>query len=443
MVSPDTNLSIPAEIPMTSPVSDYRPVSPHGTVPSRSRALYSRPLLPIHGLIVLLSATLLAGCVDLKKPEEIKDCTAAGNCVDDPYQQPPKRDASGDAEEPGPDAPDAESPDAVPDTAVRDVPTDPGSQVGDSIDSWGKDGGDGGVEPGIDGSLPSDAGPDVGLDVVRKDVGVDVAPDVGVDLSPDLGPDLGPDLKPDVAPDLPPDLPRDTTPDTGLTIAGLLAYYKCDNATGTTLPDSSGNANNGTLTAAATSGYVFQAGKVGRALALASAGQGYVSLPPALFRNATAITIAAWVNVTTSQSWARLFDVGRNAQLENNTPTGTLYMNLVPKNDGTNLAFSITKDGYDNEEKLVGPALATSTWKHVAVVLGTGSGALYIDGALVTGAGTTSLRPSDLGAIDYAYLGKSQFGADPYFDGMLDEVRVYSRALSATEVRTVYQFSGP
>ena len=84
----------------------------------------------------------------------------------------------------------------------------------------------------------------------------------------------------------------------------------------------------------------------GRAMALAKAGQGYVSLPPVVFANATDITIATWVKITTSQSWQHLLDVGINANLANNTSTGTIYMNLVPKNGGTNLAFAISKDGY-------------------------------------------------------------------------------------------------
>ncbi len=54
-----------------------------------------------------------------------------------------------------------------------------------------------------------------------------------------------------------------------------------------------------------------------------------------------------------------------------------------------------------------------------------------------------TLRPKDLGAIDYAFVGKSQFGADPYFDGMIDEVRVYNRAMSATDIQAIYQFTGP
>ena len=242
---------------------------------------------------------------------------------------------------------------------------------------------------------------------------------------------------PDAGPDVSRDLP--SAADTGTLSSGLRVYYKCENATGTTLPDSSGNGNNGTL--AGTSGYTFPAGKVGNALALAKAGQGYVSIPAAVFANATDITIATWVNVTTSQSWAHVFDVGVNANLANNTASGTRYMNLLPKNGGTNLAFAISKDGYNNEQVLTATALATGTWKHVAVVLSSGQGTLYVDGA-AAGSSAISLRPVDLGTIDYAYLGKSQFSADPYFDGQIDEFRVYGRALSAAEIKALYQFTG-
>ena len=49
----------------------------------------------------------------------------------------------------------------------------------------------------------------------------------------------------------------------------------------------------------------------------------------------------------------------------------------------------------------------------------------------------------DLGAIDYAFIAKSRFDADPYFDGKIDEFRVYNRALSAAEVLALYNFTGP
>jgi hypothetical protein len=72
----------------------------------------------------------------------------------------------------------------------------------------------------------------------------------------------------------------------------------------------------------------------------------------------------------------------------------------------------------------------------VAVVLPSGGGGLlYVDGAEVGSNANLTLRPADLGVTPNNYLGRSQFDEDPYFDGAIDEFRVYSRALSATEVR--------
>jgi hypothetical protein len=257
---------------------------------------------------------------------------------------------------------------------------------------------------------------------------------------------------PDAAPDLPPDAPSDPPPDTSTLGTGLLVYYPCESASGSLLPDLSGKGNDGTLvngvaldggTASTGTGYSFGTGKVGKALTLIKSGYGYVRVPPTVFANATDITIAFWVNLATFQNWARVFDTGVFANIFSNSSTGTKYLNFVPKNYTTSLLFSITVNGYSNEQTLTTTNLATGVWKHVAIVLGSGLGSLYLDGALASTSSTVTFRPADLGAIDYAFLGKSQFDADPYFDGSIDEFRVYNRALSATEVLALYQFTGP
>lgn len=394
-------------------------------------------------LILLFTATLAFGCVDLQKPLAVKECAATNSCSDDPSKQP-KPDAAADA---APDSPLGDAPSDRADVPIPDVPADHGDASADTRDVSGGDGREAGGADVLDGAdaepdaapdLPRRDGPDAGADVrpdLPPDRPPDLPPDVPPDRPPDQRPDVGPDVRPDVSPDLPPDIP----PDTSTLLTGLLAYYKCENASGTSLPDSSGKGNNGTLSA---SGFSFPTGKVGKALSLAKASQGSVTLPAAMFVNATDFTFAAWINVTSSANWARVLDVGINAKLANNTSTGTKYLNLVPKDEGTNLLFSITTDGYGSEKKLTGATPAVATWKHVAVVLGA-SGGLYLDGTLVVNASAVTLRPRDLGTIDYAFLGKSQFSADPYFDGMLDEVRVYGRALDAAEVKALSQFAGP
>jgi hypothetical protein len=169
-------------------------------------------------------------------------------------------------------------------------------------------------------------------------------------------------------------------------------------------------------------------------------------VPTGVFANATDLTIAIWVNVTTSQSWQRLVDIGIDAHIPQNTNTGTKYMNIVPQgSDSTagNMLFRISKDGFDNEQKLTGPSVPTGTWTHVTLVLSSsGGGKLYVDGVEKDSQSSVTLRPVDLGAIDYAFIGKTPFSGTPPFDGTVDEFRVYNRALSAAEVASLFAFPG-
>jgi hypothetical protein len=120
-------------------------------------------------------------------------------------------------------------------------------------------------------------------------------------------------------------------------------------------------------------------------------------------------------------------------------------MNLGPQNESTppNLVFGITKSGFPGEQQLANPTPSTGVWQHVAIVLGASLGSLYINGALVAANSSVVLRPANLGTIDYAFIGKCQFSVNPYFDGQIDDFRVYNRALSASEIDALSKFTGP
>jgi hypothetical protein len=282
-------------------------------------------------------------------------------------------------------------------------------------------------------------------------------PLVGTDgtLFLDAGADVRRDLGPDSAPDAPPDLTVDSVDAIPLP-TGLVAYYPCESANGVVLPDQSGNGNDATLsiglptdggTAPSGTGYRFEAGKVGNALTLFKAGYGYVSMPPSIFNGATAVTVAFWIKVNTEQNWQRAFDVGINAHLDSAPYTGGKYFFLTTQNAASQIEIAITTNGFSTTQFLyTNPIVQADGWRHIAVTIDGSQGVVYVNGPGITGTRTTNnmltLRPVDLGTMDYAYLGKSQWTVDPYFDGQLDEVRVYRRALSAAEVQTLAQFTG-
>jgi hypothetical protein len=272
--------------------------------------------------------------------------------------------------------------------------------------------------------------------------------DAGTDLRRDLGPVGGPDAPPDLAVDSVDAIPLPT---------GLVAYYPCESANGVVLLDQSGNGNDATLSiglpatggpAPSGVGYRFEAGKVGNALTLLKAGYGYVSMPPSIFNGAAAVTVAFWIKVNTEQSWPRAFDVGINAHLDSAPYTGGKYLFLTTQNAASQIEFAITTNGFSTTQFLYAKSIVQADgWRHIAVTIDGSQGVVYVNGPGITGTKTTNntltLRPLDLGTMDYAYLGKSPWSVDPYFDGQLDEVRVYRRALSAAEVQALAQFTGP
>jgi hypothetical protein len=218
----------------------------------------------------------------------------------------------------------------------------------------------------------------------------------------------------------------------------LIAYYSCDQVSGVTLGDGSGDGKDAALYG---SGYGPGAGKIGGALKLSGSGSSYAALPTGFLSAACEATIASWVYVNPPPDagplyWARIWDFGRDT---------SVYMFLTPTNTVSgNLRFAITVAGnvVGKEQILDGTApLPTGKWTHVAVVLGPDGGALYVDGAKVVSSLAVTLRPADLGITTNNYIGRSEFSQDSYFDGAIDDFRVYGRALSPDEIKALVDFA--
>jgi hypothetical protein len=97
--------------------------------------------------------------------------------------------------------------------------------------------------------------------------------------------------------------------------------------------------------------------------------------------------------------------------------------------------FAITTNGNGSEQQITGSsALPTGQWVHVAVTKSGNTGTLYVNGSAVGSNNSMSLSPSSLSSTNQNWIGRSQYSADPYMDGRVDDFRIYNRALSASEV---------
>ena len=204
--------------------------------------------------------------------------------------------------------------------------------------------------------------------------------------------------------------------------APALAHrYSFSETSGTIVADSVGGpAWNGTLP----NGGTFLFGQ----LALASASQQYVTLPAGIVSTLNNFTIETWVKLNSTADWSRIFDFGNNT---------TVNMFLTPQNGSTSRPrFAITVNGNGSNEQQINTTSASMTagvWYHVAVTLDGNTGTLYLNGVPVGSYNAITLNPSSLGSTANNYIGKSQYN-DPYLNGVIDEFRIYTVALSAREI---------
>jgi len=169
-------------------------------------------------------------------------------------------------------------------------------------------------------------------------------------------------------------------------------------------------------------------GRYGKALRLNGPSQAqYVTLPQEAINQLADFTIAAWVNLGSTQSWSRLFDFGQNT---------TVNMFLTPRAGVTGDVprFAITVGGSGQEQRINGTAaLPTNQWVHLAVTLAQTTGTLYVNGQVVGTNTSMTLNPASLGNPGNRWIGRSQYG-DPFLDASVDEFHIFDRALSRAEL---------
>jgi hypothetical protein len=151
----------------------------------------------------------------------------------------------------------------------------------------------------------------------------------------------------------------------------------------------------------------------------------------------TDVSVEAWVVWRGGRPWERLFDFG------NHTNT---YWFLTPQASQTGKPrVAITLGGQAAEQRTDSEhvVLPLNVRAHLVFTLdgdGTSNqGKLYMNGSLVgIYDGASALDPAELGRLDHIYLGKSQYLADPYFMGEIEEFAVYGAVLTASQVADLY-----
>ncbi|TAN34011.1 LamG domain-containing protein [Patescibacteria group bacterium] len=207
---------------------------------------------------------------------------------------------------------------------------------------------------------------------------------------------------------------------------GLVGWWTMDSGdvSGITYYDKSGYKNHATSTGSPT----VVAGKIKEAVNLNGSSQ-FLQAPGASFNFGTGnFTLSAWIKASTWNTISLILDKYNNGGA---SEMGFIFdtRNLGA---GQKLLFYVGSGGIDVTGTTT---LNANTWYHVAAVRNGDNAYVYVNGAQD---GTAS----GLAARNAASSKNLQIGVEnggSYFPGSLDDVRVYNRALSAAEVKQLYQ----
>ena len=222
-----------------------------------------------------------------------------------------------------------------------------------------------------------------------------------------------------------------------------VAYWDFDECQGTTLGDLSGNGNTGTITIGAsgedtlgtctTSSTAWGSGATGKRNASLSfdGTDDYVSVgSPALLDdlyNGKSFTLSAWVKPNSSSNFTRILD----KRVNDNFGWSFYY-----KSSG-NIGFHSPPLGLNQFETTTN-AITNDNWHHLVAVYDDSADTLtlYINGVNHRSTSTALAFSSD--AANNLIIGARADGGGLFFKGQIDDVKIFNYALTASQVKDVY-----
>ena len=209
---------------------------------------------------------------------------------------------------------------------------------------------------------------------------------------------------------------------------GLVAEWHFDEGSGNVLEDSSGNGNDGVIRGAS-----WVDGKFGKALSFDGRDDYVEIIHPFSLLNTGKITIEAWTKpISSAYMSAKYFiSIGdctaSGASLEVPSTQGYIQFFIYVSNYGWPLVYT----AFPGDEQ----------WLHIVGTYDGNYSKIYVNGRLKskvnhTGSMITPTSGTNIGAIKCN--NKYKNGAY-FFNGLIDEVRIYNRALTADEIKVHYE----
>jgi hypothetical protein len=203
---------------------------------------------------------------------------------------------------------------------------------------------------------------------------------------------------------------------------GLVGWWRFDEGTGIIAKDNSIYGNHGTI-----SGAIWVTGKYGEALRFNGASD-YVEIAHASSLAPTSgISLEAWVNVTRLNTMEVI--------LTKSTAGKDVWQDYALTHEANNIFRGIFVVAGNTRVVNSLPHTNTNVWYHIVTTFDGQSLKMYVNGVLE---GTATYAGALGTSTNALRIGKQTVYN---FQGVIDEIRIYNRALSAAEIQTSFQES--
>ncbi len=200
---------------------------------------------------------------------------------------------------------------------------------------------------------------------------------------------------------------------------GLVGYWNLDEGTGTTALDLSGNGNGGTLV----NGPTWVSGKIGNGLSF-NGTNNYVNITNSTnFNFGTGnFTVSFWASSNVYKTMSGIISKG-------------LYWNsglgwtITDVSSPTYIFFN-TYDG--TTQKYIQSSLSIYPWTYITAIKRDGNIEFWVNGTMMS----TNSAPSN--TLDNSSSLTIGSGPSGYWNGLIDDVRIYNRSLSVAETQSLY-----
>ncbi len=205
--------------------------------------------------------------------------------------------------------------------------------------------------------------------------------------------------------------------------ANLRAWWKFDETSGTVADDATGRPQDGVVT-----GATWTAGITGNALSLNGVDNGVLMTSAPSITGSGDFTVSAWVKLAPGSSGGTII------QQREPGVGGNLGQYALNANSNGTVSFSVYGTSGDQFNLTTTGTINDGAWHLVAGTRQGVTGTILVDGfSAASGSSSSTLMPLATHAVSVGYDHRDN---NKRFNGLIDDVRIHERALSAAELKS-------